>query len=175
MHHLTNCIKRRVHKARVNPLPFVYRMPSAQPPVENGAAPPKSELEELQIKANTVTDEVSIWRPVCNVQYNEPLQRMAYFPLTSYPPHPSNTCVQSLESTRRMLALCEEVSVSIACASPPFRESQRLGRGSGWWRVHKYRNNVACMCTVYIEWMYTFVSFVLAVCVYVCVYVRVCW
>jgi len=46
-------------------------MPSAQPPVENGAGPPKSELEELQIRANTVTDE-------------------------------------SLESTRRMLALCEE-------------------------------------------------------------------
>lgn len=33
-------------------------MPSAQPPVENGAGPPKSELEELQIRANQVTDEV---------------------------------------------------------------------------------------------------------------------
>lgn len=33
-------------------------MPSAQPPVENGAGPPKSELEELQIKANQVTDDV---------------------------------------------------------------------------------------------------------------------
>lgn len=32
-------------------------MPSAQPPVENG--PPKSELEELQIRANQVTDEVN--------------------------------------------------------------------------------------------------------------------
>lgn len=36
-----------------------FRMPSAQPPVENGAGPPKSELEELQIKANQVTDDVS--------------------------------------------------------------------------------------------------------------------
>lgn len=33
-------------------------MPSAAPAVENGAGPPKSELEELQIKANQVTDEV---------------------------------------------------------------------------------------------------------------------
>lgn len=33
-------------------------MPSAQPPVENGAGPPRSELEELQIRANQVTDEV---------------------------------------------------------------------------------------------------------------------
>lgn len=37
-----------------------YRMPSAQPPVENAAGPPKSELEELQIKANQVTDDVSL-------------------------------------------------------------------------------------------------------------------
>ena len=34
-------------------------MPAAAPPVENGAGPPKSELEELQIKANQVTDDVS--------------------------------------------------------------------------------------------------------------------
>lgn len=33
-------------------------MPSAAPAVENGAGPPKSELEELQIKANQVTDDV---------------------------------------------------------------------------------------------------------------------
>lgn len=37
---------------------FCFRMPSAAPAVENGAGPPKSELEELQIKANQVTDEV---------------------------------------------------------------------------------------------------------------------
>lgn len=34
-------------------------MPAAAPQVENGAGPPKSELEELQIKANQVTDDVS--------------------------------------------------------------------------------------------------------------------
>lgn len=38
---------------------FNFRMP-AQPPAENGAGPPKSELEELQIRANTVTDEVIV-------------------------------------------------------------------------------------------------------------------
>lgn len=37
---------------------FTFRMPSAQPPAENGAGPPRSELEELQIRANQVTDEV---------------------------------------------------------------------------------------------------------------------
>lgn len=35
-------------------------MPAAAPAVENGAGPPKSELEELQIKANQVTDDVSL-------------------------------------------------------------------------------------------------------------------
>lgn len=34
-------------------------MPSAAPPQADVAGPPRTELEELQIKANTVTDDVS--------------------------------------------------------------------------------------------------------------------
>lgn len=45
-----------------------YRMPSAQPPVENAAGPPKSELEELQIKANQVTDDVSLTQKKRNLR-----------------------------------------------------------------------------------------------------------
>lgn len=33
-------------------------MPSAAPPQADVAAPPRTELEELQIRANQVTDEV---------------------------------------------------------------------------------------------------------------------
>lgn len=83
-------------------------MPSAQPPVENGAGPPKSELEELQIKANTVTDEVSTcgckscWHSAVSL-----LERCDVIILTC---STFLRIIQSLESTRRMLALCEEVS-----------------------------------------------------------------
>lgn len=35
-------------------------MPSAAPPQAEVAGPPRTELEELQIKANTVTDEVIV-------------------------------------------------------------------------------------------------------------------
>lgn len=34
-------------------------MPSAAPPAVEVAGPPRTELEELQIKANQVTDDVS--------------------------------------------------------------------------------------------------------------------
>lgn len=37
-------------------------MPSAAPPQAEVAGPPRTELEELQIKANQVTDEVSYRR-----------------------------------------------------------------------------------------------------------------
>lgn len=40
---------------------FVHRMPSAAPPAaENGAPVPKTELQELQLKAQQQTDEVKI-------------------------------------------------------------------------------------------------------------------
>lgn len=42
-------------------------MPSAAPPQADVAGPPRTELEELQIKANQVTDEVSkSFRIDCN-------------------------------------------------------------------------------------------------------------
>lgn len=37
-------------------------MPSAAPPQADVAGPPRTELEELQIKANQVTDDVSHFR-----------------------------------------------------------------------------------------------------------------
>lgn len=37
-------------------------MPSAAPPQADVAAPPRTELEELQIRANQVTDDV--WAPI---------------------------------------------------------------------------------------------------------------
>lgn len=42
-----------------NILSFDTEMPSAAPPQADVAGPPRTELEELQIRANTVTDEVS--------------------------------------------------------------------------------------------------------------------
>lgn len=70
-------------------------MPAAAPAVENGAGPPKSELEELQIKANQVTDDVSYILQYISIIFST---------------KSLNSRLQSLESTRRMLALCEEVS-----------------------------------------------------------------
>lgn len=37
---------------------LIYRMPAAAPPAENGAAVPKTELQELQMKQQQVVDEV---------------------------------------------------------------------------------------------------------------------
>lgn len=39
-----------------------FRMPSAEPPPP-AAEPPKTELQELQLKAQGVTDDVSVTRP----------------------------------------------------------------------------------------------------------------
>lgn len=65
-----------------------YRMPApaAEP------APPKTELQELQLKATEKTDEVS---------FHLIQSHFHHWRLFSF--------FQSLESTRRMLALCEEV------------------------------------------------------------------
>lgn len=62
--------------------------PAAEP------APPRTELQELQLKAQEKTDEVSFFHSS-----------------TDFLSTPDEFCVifQSLESTRRMLALCEEV------------------------------------------------------------------
>ena len=60
---------------------------------ENGA--PKTELQELQMKSNQVTDEV-FKAPLYISSVS--LDLILYY------------CLQSLESTRRMMLLCEEVS-----------------------------------------------------------------
>lgn len=77
-------------------------MPAPAPPApaaENGA--PRTELQELQLKATQVTDEVRFRIDSINNSFRTlTFGERNLFELF---------CLQSLESTRRMLALCEEV------------------------------------------------------------------
>lgn len=104
-------------------------MPSAAapPPADEVARPPRTEHEELQIRANQVTDDVNIFNSYSYlfdfnglyVRRANCRNRVIYCYIYLYYNHilicdfffSSLTFrKQSLESTRRMLALCEEVS-----------------------------------------------------------------
>lgn len=69
-----------------------------EPPAE-GPAVPRTELQELQLKATEKTDEV---REVHSIENTTQIAKLFYLCISRL--------IQSLESTRRMLALCEEVS-----------------------------------------------------------------
>lgn len=74
------------------------RMPAAPPPENGGAPVPKTELQELQFKAQQTTDDVSNGIETTNKLITNTFSWFFF------------VILQSLESTRRMLALCEEVS-----------------------------------------------------------------
>lgn len=62
------------------PVLLIFRMPAAAPPpVEAG--PPRTELEELQIKANQVTDDVSSQNHFQNISQKPILFIHNVFPL----------------------------------------------------------------------------------------------
>lgn len=83
----------------------------APAPAENGA--PKTELQEIQMKSQQVTDEVLI---VSNLRYRS----FSFIPSCMYYLYFHIVLFQSLESTRRMLALCEEVCTYFLSTSYEF-------------------------------------------------------